>query len=342
MWAASGSNDPLPHPSQPKPDKSHIAGLSMPLDSLIPPAEQQQAPKRSHRGSVGQAKRAKWTKKDWCWAGWNWGANEAYQGYYDSDKVGSGSSSTQQPSQIAGGPSSVAAAMPGPAMPKPRPFNRAYTMPAAAIDAAAATMGATSKAAMPVRPSGSGAASVNLVADLAPAQPHIPAARPVGQSPHWSIPAPMMPHTMPHTPITPGPPTRVAQADERLAACQSAHADGARDQSARPCVQSQAPRTPAGPRPATASELPPSPPSMLRSGPAEMPTSPPTMPRPVPDPPSPPAVPVPAVPNVRGSPVQLLHPTIWDLTHSQVCHYRLQRGAQLERSLRNLTQLLDG
>ena len=114
---ASGSNDPPPlpkqpaasgnghsggtsgpNPSQPKPDKSHIAGLSLPLDSLIPPAEQQQAPKRSHRGSVGQTKKAKWTKKDWCWAGWNWGANEAYQGYYGADSMGG--SSTQNRLQM--------------------------------------------------------------------------------------------------------------------------------------------------------------------------------------------------------------------------------------------------
>ena len=75
---------------------------------------------------------------------------------------------------------------------------------------------------------------------------------------------------------------------------------------------------------------------------AEGPSASLVMPRPVPDPPSAPAIPVPTVPNVRGSPVQLLQPTMWDLTHSQVCHYRLQRGAQLERLLRNLTQLLDG
>ena len=115
--------------------------------------------------------------------------------------------------------STVAAAMPGPAMPKARPYNRAYTMPAAAIDAAAATLGAISKAAMHMRPnqdSGSG----QCESDRRPCphyasifcQPQMPAARPVGQSPHWSIPAPLLPHT----PMTPGPPVRVAQADERL------------------------------------------------------------------------------------------------------------------------------
>ena len=351
---ASGSNDPLPllrqstdsgngysggasgfNPSQPKPDKSHIAGLSLPLDSLIPPAEQQQAPKRSHRGSVGQSKKTKWTKKDWCWAGWNWGANEAYQGYYGADRMG-GSSTPNQTSNAGSAPS-VAAAMPGPALPKPRPYNRAYTMPAAAIDATAASMGATSKAAMPARPSGHAATSMPPAAAVAPAQPQVSAARPVGESPHWSIPAPLMPHT----PITPGPPSRVFQADERLAACESACAGAERDQHLRSAVQGQAPDTPAGPRPVAAREPPPTPPTMPRPA-AEGPLVPPVMPRPVPDPPSAPAIPVPAVPNVRGSPVQLLQPTIWDLTHSQVCHYRLQRGAQLGRLLRNLTQLLDG
>ena len=169
-----------PNPSQPKPDKSHIAGLSLPLDSLIPrpPAEQQQAPKRSHRGSVGQTKKAKWTKKDWCWAGWNWGANEAYQGYYGADSMGG--SSIQNQASNAGGASSVAAAMPGPAAPKPRPYNRAYTMPAAAIDAAAVSMGATSKAAMPARPSGNAAPGMLPAAAVPPAQPQVSAARPVG------------------------------------------------------------------------------------------------------------------------------------------------------------------
>ena len=341
---SAGSTDPAPHPSQPKPDKSHIVGLSLALDSLIPAAEQSQAPKRSHRGSVGQAKKAKWTSRDWCWAGWNWGANEAYQGYYDAQRAGSGQSS-QQPSHDAGQGRTVAAAMPGPAMPKPRPYNRAYTMPAAAIDAAAATLGATSKAAMPVSPS----AGVPIIPDQGMALSSLPGRvathelRPVGQSPHWSIPAPLLPGS----PASPGLPVRVAQADERLgpdAPPAPEPADG-REQRVRsppqerplsaavpdPLVRSlpqdRAPITPMCPTPATSPVAP---------------SLPSPMPQPVPDPPSPPAVPAPAVPSVRGSPVQLLHPTIWDLTHSQVCHYRLQRGAQLERLLRNLTQLLDG
>ena len=269
---AVGSNDPPLRPSQPKPDKSHIAGLSLPLDSLIPPAEQQQAPKRSHRGSVGQTKRAKWTKKDWCWAGWNRGANEAYQGFYGVGNTGASTSSPQQQAANTGGASSVAAAMPGPALPKQRPFNRAYTMPAAAIDAAAATMGATSKAAMPARPIGPGAAPTTP-ASMVPVQSQATTARPVGQSPHWSIPAPLLPHT----PITPVPPSSVTQADERLAACDSAAPGAASEPPLRPPVQGQAPATPSGQRHMIAAELPPSPPSMPRSGPAEGTTAPPSI-----------------------------------------------------------------
>ena len=128
-----------------------------------------------------------------------------------------------------------------------------------------------------------------------------------------------------------------------------------------PVRQAHAPDTPPVTRPLEARAPPTAQPPMLRSpedsGGAQDPprdahepvrppvegfVAAPVMPRPVPTPPAAPAIPVPAVPNVRGSPVQLPRPTIWDLTHSQVCHYRLQRGAQLERLLRNLTQLLDG
>ena len=221
-----GSSDAHPHPSQPKPDKSHIAGLSLPLDSLIPAAEQPQASKRSHRGSVGQAKKAKWTSRDWRWAGWNWGADEAYQGYYDPSGVGSGTSSQPQPSRGACSGSAVAAALAGPAVPTARPYNRAYTMPAAAIDVSAATLGAMSKAAMPMRPQDSGIASVSQVATPAPALPasmnlHMPDARPVGQSPYWSIPAPLPPHT----PTTPEQAVRVAQVERPYMLLERQHAN---------------------------------------------------------------------------------------------------------------------
>ena len=356
IGGASGSNDPRSTcTSMPKPDKSHIAGLSLPLDSLIPPEEpEKHGQKRSHRGSVGQSKKSKWTKRDWCWAGWNWGANEAYQGYYGA---GARDGTTAQSHvQQAASASTVAAAIPGPAMPKPRPYNRAYTIPAAAIDAKAATMGATSKSSMPARASGLPAVGTPVAATpSAPLQ--CPDPRPVGQSPHWSIPAPLMPHT----PITPGPPSRVLQADERLLRGDQHRLDGQADSHRRVARQDQAPDSPADPQPRETMAPPPTPPPMPRSaessgGASGVPcaldgcvrppmagrATAPEMPRPVPDPPAAPAIPVPAVPNVRGSPVQLLRPTIWDLTHSQVCHYRLQRGAQLERLLRNLTQLLDG
>ena len=131
---------------------------------------------------MGQAKKATWTPGDWQWAGWSWGNRQAHQGYYHPGD-GSGFAPCQH--------QSAAATQDPLAEPNQQQLCQ------------------DQRCRNPVQRAS--ADSVSIGQGHQPG-PLIGLVRPVGQSPHWSIPAPLLPHT----PTTPRQAVRVAAADDRL------------------------------------------------------------------------------------------------------------------------------